>query len=207
VEAIAHLRQGLTLLQTLPETPERTLQALLLHITLGASLLATKGYAAPEVGEIYTRARQLCQYLDNPHQLFPILRGLWHYALARAEYQMAHALGEQLLTLAQHVHDSAMLLAAHRALGSTLFFLGAVAAAHTHFAQGIALYDLQQHRAYAFRYGEDTGVACRSYDAWTLWSLGYPHQGLTQIDETVTLNAFNKGLRCSGCAHGLKPVV
>jgi predicted ATPase len=105
----------------------------------------------------------------------------------RAEHQTAYALGEQLLTLAQQVQDSAMLLAAHRALGSTLFFLGAVAAAHTHFAQGIALYDLQQHRAYAFLYGEDTGVACRSYDAWTLWSLGYPHQGLTQIDETVTL--------------------
>ena len=34
-----------------------------------------------------------------------------------------------------------MLVAAHRALGTTLFYLGAVAAAHTHFAQGIALYD------------------------------------------------------------------
>src|SRR4029450_10448451 len=62
-----------------------------------------------------------------------------------------------------------------------------VAPAPPHFAQGLALYHLQQPRAYAFRYGEDTGVACRSYDAWTLWFLGYPHQGLTQIDETVTL--------------------
>ena len=54
----------------------------------------------------------------------------------RAELQTAHALGEQLLTLAQQAQDSAMLLAAHRALGATLFHLGAVAAAHTHFAQG-----------------------------------------------------------------------
>ena len=66
-------------------------------IALGASLLATKGYAAPEVGETYTYARHLCQHLENPHQLFPVLRGLWNYYYARAEYQTAHELGEQLL--------------------------------------------------------------------------------------------------------------
>jgi class 3 adenylate cyclase/predicted ATPase len=187
VEAITHLRQGLALLQTLPETPDRVPREVDMLIALGASLRAMHGTGAVEVGETYTRARQLCEHLENPYQLFPILRGLWNYYQVRAEHQAAYALGEQLLILAQQVQDAAMLIAARRALGSTLFFLGAVAAAHTHFAQGIALYDLQQHRAYAFRYGEDTGVACRSYDAWTLWFLGYPHQGLTQIDEMVTL--------------------
>jgi len=187
VEAISHLTKGLELLQTLPETHERVQREVDMLIALGASLRATHGTGALEVGETYTRARQLCQHLQAPQQHFPVLRGLWNYYFVHAEHQTAYALGEQLLILAQQVQDSAMLLAAHRALGSTLFFLGAVATAHTHFAQGIALYDLQQHRAYAFLYGEDTGVACRSFDAWTLWSLGYPHRGLTQIDETVTL--------------------
>jgi hypothetical protein len=50
-------------------------------------------------------------------------------------------LGAQLLTLAQQVHDSAMRLEAHRALGATLFYLGAAASALTHLAQGMALYD------------------------------------------------------------------
>ena len=187
MEAISHLTKGLELLQTLPETHERVQREVDMLIALGASLRATHGTGALEVGETYTRARQLCQHLQAPQQHFPVLRGLWNYYFVHAEHQTAYALGEQLLILAQQVQDSAMLLAAHRALGSTLFFLGAVATAHTHFAQGIALYDLQQHRAYAFLYGEDTGVACRSFDAWTLWSLGYPHRGLTQIDETVTL--------------------
>ena len=97
----AHLRQGLALLQTLPETPERLQREVTCYIALGASLLATKGYAAPEVGETYTYARQLCQHLEDPHQLFPVLRGLWNYYHVRAELQTAHALGEQLLTLAQ----------------------------------------------------------------------------------------------------------
>jgi predicted ATPase len=187
VEAIAHLRQGLALLQMLPETPERTQREVDTLIALGASLLATKGFAAPEVGQTYTRARQLCAHLDKPRQVFPVLRGLWNYSIVRAELQTAQALGEQLLSLAQHAQDAAMLLAAHRALGTTLMLVGALTAAHTHLAQGIALYDPQQHRAAAFHYGEDAGVFCRSYAAWTLWFLGYPEQGRTQSDAAVTL--------------------
>jgi TOMM system kinase/cyclase fusion protein len=187
VEAIAHLRQGLALLQTLPETPAHHQQELLLHIALGTSLRATKSYAAPEVGETYTYARQLCAHLDDPHQFFPVLWGLHGYYNNHAELQTAQELGEQLLPLAQHVQDPAMLIAAHRALGTTLFYLGTVASAHTHFTQGVALYDPSQHRTSTFLYGEDAGVMCHSYTAWTLWSLGYPDQGLTRSKEAVTL--------------------
>jgi predicted ATPase len=187
VEAIAHLRHGLQLLQTLPETPQRLQREVDMLITLGASLLAVKGQGALEVAQTYSRAQHLCQSLDDPHQLFPVLRGLWNYAVIRAEYQTAHALGAQLLTLAQHAHDPVMLVAAYRALGTTLCCLGAVASASMHFAQGIALYDPQQHHASAFLHGEDAGVICWSRGAWALWCLGYPDQGLAQTDEAVTL--------------------
>ena len=187
VEAIAHLRQGLALLETLPETPQRLQREVEMHIALGASLIATKGYGAPEVEQTYLRAHHLCQHLAEPKQLFPVLRGLWvHYAL-RTELQTAHALGEQLLALAQHAQDSVMLVVAHRALGTTLYYLGTAAEAHTHFTQGIALYDPQQYRASALLYGEDAGVNCHSYAAWTLWYLGYPDQGLARNGEAMTL--------------------
>ena len=79
VEAISHLTKGLELLQILPDTPKRSQQELVLYIALGASLLATKGQAAPEVQQTYARARQLCHHLEDPQQLFPVLRGLWNY--------------------------------------------------------------------------------------------------------------------------------
>jgi predicted ATPase len=191
LEAIAHLRQGLELLKTLPETSERIQREMDLLIMLGASLRATQGTGALEVGETYTRARQLCQHLDNPHQLFPVLRGLWNYYCVRAEHQTAHALGEQLLTLAQQVQDTVLLVAAHRALGTTLHNFGTAAEAHTHFTQGLALYDAQQHRASTFLYGEDAGIVCASQDAWTLWYLGYPDQALARSQEAVTLAQQN----------------
>jgi predicted ATPase len=187
VEAIAHLRTGLALLQTLPETSDRVQQEVAMHIALGASFIATTGYASPEVGETYTYAQQLCEHLEDPQRLFPVVRGLWNYYQVRPELRMAHTLGEQLLTLVQQSQDPSLLVAAYRALGTTLFHLGAPASAHTHFIQGIALYDPQQHRASTFLHGEDAGVICLSRAAWTLWWLGYPDQGLARNDEAVTL--------------------
>jgi len=56
-----------------------------------------------------------------------------------------------------------------------------------HLEQGPALYDPQEHRALAFRYGLDLGVWCLSYVAWPLGLLGYPDQALTRIHEALTL--------------------
>jgi predicted ATPase len=75
----------------------------------------------------------------------------------------------------------------HQVLGATLYHMGAVASAYTYDAQGIALYDAQQHRSSAFLYGEDSGVICHSHAAWELWYLGSPDQGLAQSHEAITL--------------------
>jgi predicted ATPase len=188
VEAISHLRQGLELLQTLPETSERTQREVDILIVLGASLRATKGAGALEVGETYTRARQLCHSLHDPHQLFPVLRGLHGHYNVCAEYQTAQALGEQLLALAQQAQGTTtMLLAAHRAVGTTLFWRGVLASAQTHFTQVIALYDPKQHRASVFQNVDDPGVFCLSRGAWVLWLLGYPNQALARSHEAMTL--------------------
>src|SRR5262249_25874373 len=53
LEAVAHLRQGIALLTTLPDTPARVQAELTLQTTLGPALMATRGYAAPEVAATY----------------------------------------------------------------------------------------------------------------------------------------------------------
>ena len=187
VEAIAHLTKGLELLQTLPDTPERAQQELMLQTTLGTPLIATKGYGAPAVERAYSRARELCQQAGEIPQLFPVLFGLWVSYLVRAELQTAHELGKQLLRRAKSLQDPALLMEAHMTLGFTLLGLGELASAREHFERGIALYDSQQHRSHSFLYGQDPGVTCLAYAAFALWLLGYPDQSLEKIREALTL--------------------
>ncbi len=71
-----------------------------LQVALGTPLMATKGYAAPEVERLYTQARNLCQQVGETPQLFPVLWGLWVFYETRAEYKTGRELGEQCLTLA-----------------------------------------------------------------------------------------------------------
>jgi predicted ATPase/class 3 adenylate cyclase len=186
-EAISHLRQGLTLLQTLPETPERVQHELTLHLALGPALMATQGQGAPEVGQAYARARALCQQGGENPQVFPMLFGLWRFYVVQAEHQTAREVAEQSLSLAQRAHDPALLLPAHLMLGASCYHLGEVAAARPHLEQGLALYDPQEHRPLAFRYGMDLEVWCLSYLAFPLWLLGYPDQALQRSREARTL--------------------
>jgi DNA-binding winged helix-turn-helix (wHTH) protein/predicted ATPase len=187
VEAITHLTKGLELLKTLPDTPARTQQELDLQITLGPTLLAAKGPSAPEVESTYTRARELCQQVGETPQLFRVLFGLRTFYHIGGQFLAARELGEQMLALAQRGQQPALLLGAHRALGSTVFHLGELAAARVHLEQSIALYDPQQHRSHVFLYGTDPGVFGLSYAAWVLWGLGSPDQGLQRSQEAVAL--------------------
>jgi predicted ATPase len=188
VEAISHFTRGITLLMTLLDSPERSQQELELQVALGPALMATKGWTAPEVANVYTRARELCQQVGETSQLFPALWGQWAYNNDRGEYQTARELGERLLRLAERIRDPAFLLQAHHALGNTLFYLGELGQARQHSEQGIALYDPQQHRSHAFLYGgHDPGVCCRLFCAWDLWLLGYPDQALQRSCEALTL--------------------
>src|SRR5919108_105004 len=119
----------------------------------------------------YTRARALCQQVGENPDLFPVLWGLWRFYLVRAEYQTARELAAPCLSLAQGVHDPALLLGAHYALGATVYLLGELMPARAHLEQGLALYDRQQHHQLAFRYGMDLGVWCLAYVAWHHWLL------------------------------------
>ena len=187
MEAISHLTKGLEMLTALPDIAERAQQELDLQIALGQALLATKGQAAPEVGHTYNRARELCQQVGEASQLFRVLYGLCHFHIVRAELQTARALGEELLTLAQHIPDPIYLLGAHFMLGAIWHLLGEYPSAREHLEQSLTLYDPQQHHAHTFAFGWDLGVFCRAWAPHVLWYLGYPDQALAISHEGLAL--------------------
>jgi class 3 adenylate cyclase/predicted ATPase len=188
VEAIAHVQRGLELLTTLPDTPQRTQHELDLLTTLGPALVAIKGYAAPEVGQTYSRARELCQQVGETSEHVPVLWSLWMFYQSRAEYQTGMELGEQCLQLAHRVQDETLLLVAHIEIGDSWFYLGNPALACTHLEHAIALYDPEQHHVLAYRYGGiDPGIVGLGYYAWALWLRGYPAQARMQSAKALSL--------------------
>ena len=156
-------------------------------MTLGPALIATKGYASPEVEQTFTRAWELCQRLGEPPQRFPVLYGLCAFYYVGGKPRQARDQAAQFLHLAQHHGDVGPLVVAHRTLGLPLYYMGEIAQAREHFAQSVELYDPQQHRTLAFHYGQDPGVAALVIDALALWLLGYPDQALRRSDAVCRL--------------------
>jgi class 3 adenylate cyclase/predicted ATPase len=187
VEAVNHLTKALELLKALPDTDGRSQREITLLIALAVPLIAIKGHGASEVGHAYTRAYELCQQIEETSQLFPVLLGLRFFHTMRGELEAARQFGEQLLQLAQSMRDPTALMEAHYALGVLLYSLGEFTAAHAHFEQSIAMYDLQEHRTRAFLYGVDPGIISFSIDALVLWQLGYPDHALKKSHEALNL--------------------
>jgi predicted ATPase len=186
-EAISHLTRGLELLTTMPETLERLQLELDLQVPLGATWAQIRGWATPESGQAYARARVLCERLGASLRLPVVLLGQFFWYGQRAEWQMAYELAESILTLAHHQADPILLVSAHFVFGAALLCRGEVAVAHTHLTQGSALYVPPYHLPLVARNGIDLGVAVRCFTASSLWLLGQPEQTLAQMHEAYTL--------------------
>ena len=187
VEAIGHLCRGLEVLQTLPDTSERRQQELELQIERGLSLIVIKGQAAPDVGQAYTRARQLCEHVEDRTQLFRVLWGLWHFHVVRAELRTVHELGEQLLSVAHSFDDPTYLLGGHYVMGGALTCSGEFAQAREHWQQSITLYDAHQRQEHVSLYGSDLGVFSLSFASHASWHLGYPDEALAMSGRALAL--------------------
>lgn len=186
-EAVAHFRQGLRWLETLPEGCERARLELSLSLGLAMSLQAITGYGDPEVGRLYTWARLLCDQVADSDQRYRVLCLLSLYYLWQSEVHSAHELGRQLLELAERDGAPTRLMLAHYAQGWSLYALGELASARAYLEQAIDLYDPEQHHRLAFGYGLDPGLACMIWLSCVLWLLGYPDQALKRSREAIAL--------------------
>ena len=186
-ETLAHLRHGLAALATLPDTRERRQQEFQLQAALGPVCMALYGHAAPEVEQAYTRARELSQELQDTPALFPVLAGLAKFSIMRADFQAAHTLGHQCLTLAQQMQEAVPRVVAHWVVGATAVWQGHYATAREHLEQGLAQWDWPQYQGQQTRYPVVPGVQCHAYLAVLLWLQGYPDRALAHAQSALTL--------------------
>ena len=215
LEAIAHLGKALEIIGTLPNPTEQLDEELALRLALGGPLIATKGHAAAEVEQTYSRALALADQLGRSAELFTALRGLWNNRLVRGELRRAEDLSSRLVALAEEQATPVRRALARRARGTTLFFLGRFVEAAAALGEGIAIDDAvasaEDPRAGILLHTERAALVCRLYSAWALWFVGFPAAALEAAEAGVALgerlahaNSLAFALNWAAVLHNLR---
>jgi predicted ATPase len=186
-EAIAQLRRGLDLLGGSAESRERKQLELDIRITLVAALMGGKGYSDPEVATVLESAHRLVTEIAaaGTPQHFAVLYGLWAFHYVAGQPEAARLRAAEFLSFAQSGTASGPLLIGHRILATSLIMIGDYCGAFPHVETAASLYRPEEHREFAFRYGQDIGVAALVYLSLALWHRGYPARSAKAADRAL----------------------
>ena len=186
-EAINHFRQGLALVATLEADDQRDRLEFQFLIPLGVSLLTSQGYAAPDVGPIFDRARTLSLKFGGPGEQFHILWGTWAWRVVREELKLCMQYAEEAQAIVAPTGDAGLQMEALFIPALTLFYLGDFAGSIRCCEQGFPLYEEKTCKLHARHTGQNVGVTMQCYWALSLWHLGYPDQARQRIESAIEL--------------------
>ncbi|HET6566206.1 MAG TPA: AAA family ATPase [Xanthomonadales bacterium] len=186
-EAISQARSGLEIIAEAGDKENRIGQEIPLQSMLGMGLLATRGYGAPEVGEAFTRALELCEKVGDVPQLFQVVVGLWMYYLISAKHERALELSQTLLRTAEASADPAQLLQARYCLGYTLYYRAEFRDARQHLEDALASEQEGVDYTAQSPSGDDTRSHLRIWLAHLSWHLGEPQTAVRYMQDALKL--------------------
>jgi predicted ATPase len=92
------------------------------------------------------------------------------------------------MALAEKQRATVPRVVGHRLMGNSLLFTGAIVEGRAHYDQAIALYNPDEHRTLATRFGQtDMGVVSLGFRSLALWLLGYPEAALADTQHAIRL--------------------
>lgn len=187
-EAIAHFRNALQLLEALPERATYADKELQLLLALGPALMTTRSSVAPEIGQVYARARELASAGQQVANLFPTVWGAWLIAFSGGDFATATRLVDELFGMAETCQNSELVLQAHHAAWPSLMTAGALAAARRHIEMGVALYRREAHGRQALQYGaHDPAVCGYGSNAVMAAAMGYSDRAVADMQSGLVL--------------------
>jgi predicted ATPase len=151
---------------------------------LANALMAARGYAAPEVGASYARARALCNRLGDELQLLPVLFGLSTNAFDRGRHRESLGVAQEFLRTAEDLGHAAV-GSAHTQIGWALLSMGRPVAACEHLTAAVALYEQNRSNPLGPFYGAEPGIGEQAPRAWAFWLLGRTEEALAMSREAV----------------------
>ena len=182
-EAVGHLGHGIQALGSLPMGLQRDRTELLLQDSLGRALGSLSGFASPDVGRAYERARQLCGQVGDMAQLLPTLYGLWNYYLMRAEYPISQVVAARFLELTQQAQDPGAKALGHAMSSAQALFVGDFQRTADMAEAGSEHYQPLQHALMVKQFGADPGALCLDWASWSSLIRGYPERAEVFADQ------------------------
>jgi TOMM system kinase/cyclase fusion protein len=185
-EALDQLDRALALLQRLPESAERRASEAELLLTRGATVLAKRGYTAPEVESHFERVLSLLpQDAEATEPAFAARWGLWYFHNTRANLDRAGELALQLRASADGTRNLRMSVSAWEAICETRFYLGDLPGAVQASRICEQEYDFDQHRQLASLRGDDPHLASLSFEAIAEMARGRIASGLRRVEQAL----------------------
>lgn len=185
-ETVRLARRGLALLESEPESPQKAAAELGLQMTYGLSLKTSRGYAVPEVGVAYARARALCRQVGDAARVIPVLIGMSAHHIVAGEIETSRDVALEMLDVFNRIGDPNLQMIGQWSLGTALFHLGELEVSHEHLRKGLEAYDPSYHQPRVWETGMEPGIFCRCEFSRTLMLLGFPDQGLAMVREAVS---------------------
>ena len=186
-EALAHLTRGVELLDQLPETPERDRKEYRLNVPLGIASLSLRGYASPELGELYERRYQLCDQMGDDMGRLHAIWALSSWRIVRSEQEIAKQLAGRIMALADQIGDEGARMEALFIGQIVAFYRGELEDAARFGAAAMERYDPERCKWHTARLGQHAGVATLSYLSLTEWHLGYPDKAFKTMARAIEM--------------------
>lgn len=216
-EASSHLRLALELLSRQPSNAERSRRELAFTMQLGSALRATRGYGAPDIEELYLRARHLCLEMGDHDKRFATEWGLMQVYLVKGKLTDASGVAAWLLDFANQQGTRKMRMDAQLASGMVNLHLGRLETAHTFLKQSTLLYRPERDGPRVLTHAQDPGIFAQGCYHWCLWFLGLPDSSRRGIEKTIQLarrklhvfslvSALTFGIRINYCLRDLDGV-
>jgi predicted ATPase len=181
-EPIVLARRGLRMVEQMPDSAEKRQLELDLQLTLGLALTATRGYAAADVEQTFTRARELCAQTDDATRLFRVLESLWGFYFVKADLVRSTEIIAQMLELAAASGNMQHLAIAHQSFGFPLLHGGRFGEGLDHMEQALALDDSHQRQPLTASITRvDVGVRSLAWSSLLLWLVGRSEEGEARL--------------------------
>lgn len=176
----------LNVLSSVPSTPERAEQEIMLQMSLGRVLMALKG-CTREVEDVFNHALELCQKYGEIPKSFAILRALASFYVYMGGFKKSAGLGRQIIALAGESDNPAAKTEGHLVLGYSLIFSGELAPGIKQLEEALAAYKPEKDNFFKFRFGNNPGVISHTTTSLCLWMMGFPDRSLSHSRESIRM--------------------